>query len=361
MDVQIIDLLDPLWQEALQKIRHDAYHLPAYLLAEAKRTKTTPEAFLMVEGDKIFFLPYLLRQCDDLLPQLSSNKMFGKVFDVISPYGYPGILLSESAVCTPGFPDIAIAELKRVFQQRGICSGFFRLHPIFNENLNQICSASNFTYNGETVSVDLKLSEAQIKSRTRRGHKSTINKCKRIGLAARIVPYLEYLDQFMTVYEETMARVEASQSYYFGRSYFEDLARLGASVHLCLIEKGNQIASACVFLECGGIVQAHLGGSRTEFLSESPFSLVFDYGRYWAKSRGNEFFHMGGGVGGSNQDSLFAFKSGFSQERHNFFTMRLITDREKYEHLVELRAKYLNIHPEELLRSNFFPAYRALQ
>lgn len=356
MNIQIIDLSNPLWREILPKVRHDTYHLPEYILAEAKRTKTTPEAFLIVDDEKIFFLPYLLRQCDEILPTASTAR---GIFDAISPYGYPGFLLNEAAVSTPGFPDLAIDELKRTFRSKNICSAFFRLHPILNDNLNQIFTPGTFTDNGETVSVDLKISAAQIKSRTRRGHKSTINKCKRLGLKARIVPYLEYFDEFMEIYEETLGRVEASQSYYFGRSYFEDLSKLGDCIHLCLVEKGDRIASACLFLECGGIVQAHLGGSKTEFLSQSPFSLVFDYGRYWAQERGNEFFHMGGGVGGSNQDSLYIFKSGFSQQRHLFFTMRLIADEEKYHHLVELRAKSLNIEVEELLSTNFFPAYRS--
>jgi hypothetical protein len=69
---------------------------------------------------------------------------------------------------------------------------------------------------------------------------------------------------------------------------------------------------------------------------------------------------MGGGVGGSNQDSLYIFKSGFSQQRHLFFTMRLITDEEKYHHLVELRARALETDSATLFNSGFFPAYRAL-
>lgn len=355
MNISILDIQNPLWLEILGKIRHDTYHLPEYLLLDSKRTNTTPEAFFIVDGENILFLPYLLRPCHDLVPTELSDR---ENFDVISPYGYPGFLLSEAAANTPGFPDFAINELKRVLRNKGVCSAFFRLHPILHDNLNQICQPGTFTPNGETVSVDLKISAGKIKSRTRKGHKSTINKCKRLGLTARIVPYLEYLNEFMEVYEETMGRVEASKSYYFGREYFEDLAKLGEHTHLCLVEKENQIASASIFLECGGIVQAHLGGSKTEFLSESPFSLIFDYGRYWSQERGNEFFHMGGGVGGSKEDSLYIFKSGFSKERHNFFTMRLITDEEKYHHLVELRAKYLGIKPEEMLNSKFFPAYR---
>jgi hypothetical protein len=69
--------------------------------------------------------------------------------------------------------------------------------------------------------------------------------------------------------------------------------------------------------------------------------------------------HLGGGVGGSTEDSLYTFKSGFSQLSHKFLTLRLITDEEKYHHLVNLRAKVLEVTPSDLLQSNFFPAYRS--
>lgn len=354
MNIQIIDSLNPLWSQILQKLRHDIYHLPEYLYLESRRTKTTPEAFLLVDDEKIFFVPYLLRKCDDIVPQESTIE---EIFDVISPYGYPGILLSEAAANTPGFPDFAMNELKCWLSSKGVCSAFFRIHSILNHNFSEIFKPDTFTSHGETVSVDLKLSESQIWAHTRKGHQSTINKCKRVGFTARIVPFEQYMDEFMAIYDETMNRLGADELYYFDHNYFVNLANLGDKIHLCIVELEEQITSACLFFESCGIVQAHLGGTRTKFLSQSPFNLLLDYVRYWAKERGNEFLHLGGGVGG-NKDSLYAFKAGFSRQRHNFMTLRLIINEEKYRYLVDLRARSLNIQAEELLQSKFFPAYR---
>lgn len=357
MDIQIIGIQNHgAWRQILQKLRHDTYHLPEYVAIEAKRTETIPEAVAIIDGDKIFFAPYLLRSCDDIIPQELTNE---KIFDVISPYGYPGILLSESAANTPGFPDLALNEFKRVLQEKNVCAAFFRMHPILSDKFNEIFAPDNFTANGETVSVDLTLSESQIWAHTRKGHQSTINKCKRLGFTGRIVSYREYLNEFLAIYEETMDRVVAKQSYYFNHDYFKDLSKLEEKIHLCLIDLDNEIASACLFFECGGIVQAHLGGTKNKFLKQSPFNLMLDYVRYWAKERGNEFLHLGGGVGGSTEDSLYTFKSGFSRQRHNFTTLRLVTDEKKYSYLVELRAKQMNIQPDQLLNSDFFPAYRS--
>lgn len=357
MNVEIIDLNNPLWTQVLQKLRHDTYHLPEYIAIEAKRTETIPEAIAIIDGEKIFFAPYLLRSCDDIVPQELTNE---KIFDVVSPYGYPGILLSESAANTPGFPDLALSEFKRVLREKNVCAAFFRMHPILSYKFNEIFQPGTFTLNGETVSVDLTLSESQIWAHTRKGHQSTINKCKRLGFTGRIVSYRQYINEFLAIYEETMNRVVAKQSYYFNQYYFKDLSNLEEKIHLCLIDLEDEIASACLFFECCGIVQAHLGGTKNKFLKQSPFNLMLDYVRYWAKERGNEFLHLGGGVGGSTQDSLYTFKSGFSRQRHNFMTLRLIIDEEKYSYLVNCRAKALNTQTEGIINSDFFPAYRFL-
>lgn len=351
MNAQIIDLDDPLWRQTLAKLRHDVYHLPAYIAAEAQRTQTTAAAAVITDDNRVLFLPYLLRSCSDDIPASSD-------FDAVSPYGYPGILLSQAAIETPEFARLAMQQLPNLLKTQGICSAFVRMHPILSQNFTTIFPADTFTHNGETISVDLTLSQAEIWAHTRKGHQSTINKCKRLGFTARMVPCAEYMSSLKAIYVETMNRVSAKQLYYFDDEYFDNLLALGDRIHLCFVEKDTEIAAACLFFECCGIVQAHLGGTRDAFIEQSPFNLLLDYVRYWAKARGNEFLHLGGGVGGS-VDSLYKFKSGFSRQKHEFLTLRLITDTEKYHNLVKLRAQLLNVQPEELLQKGFFPAYRS--
>ena len=59
----------PLSAQALRSLRHDLYHLPEYISAESRRTNTTPEAFVIIDGERIFFVPYLLRRCGDILAE----------------------------------------------------------------------------------------------------------------------------------------------------------------------------------------------------------------------------------------------------------------------------------------------------
>jgi hypothetical protein len=355
MKSQIISPQNSLWTETLTHLRHDVYHLPEYLELEAVRNDSTPEAFLLVDEERVFFVPYLVRSCENIASLGLNNE---PIFDIISPYGYPSLLLSESAILNREFINCALAEFDRTLKQKNICSAFLRLHPILSENFADVFPPETFTVNGETISVDLTLSTQEIWARTRRGHQSTINKCKRLGFTGTVVPLSTHIDRFMEVYQETMQRVSAKEFYYFDRHYFEELAKLGDRVHLCLVELSGELASACIVYECDRIVQAHLGGTKTEFLSQSPFSLLLDYVRYWAKERGNEYFHLGGGVG-SSQDRVYNFKTGFSRQKHTFLTLRRIIDAEKYNYLVKYRSQTLNISPAELEESRFFPAYRA--
>jgi hypothetical protein len=356
MNIQILDLLNPLWKQILEQLNSDFYHLPEYLAIEANRLDAIPEAFLATDGDKFFFVPYLLRKCDEkLFPESISEECF----DVTSPYGYPGFLYNQAASSDPDFLKLVANELKSWFAKKGICSAFFRLHPILNQNIINIFPADsfNFTDNGETIAVDLSLSEAQIWSNTRDSHRTKINRCKRRGIVATIGNDRRYLAEFRAIYQETMDRVAAKESYYFENEYYLNLLNLEDKVHICLVELEGQAICGSLLFEHDGIVQYHLGGTKNEFLKLAPTTLMFDFIRLWAKERGNLYFHLGGGLGGGN-DNLYHFKAGFSQQRYRFFTLRLITHTENYDKLVKRRAKTLDMQAERLIESGFFPAYR---
>ncbi|MCU0526346.1 MAG: GNAT family N-acetyltransferase [Elainella sp. Prado103] len=355
MNVQIIDLFDPLWMEILRDLPHDFYHLPSYVGLEADRNKAVAEAILIQEGGQQFFLPYLLRQCSDLFP---GEVGLSNWADVISPYGYPGVLWNRDL--EGEFIQLAMDQMVQTFQERQICSAFLRLHPILNRDWDQFYSSPSCRLHSQTIAVDLTLTEVEIWQQTRPEHRNKINKCKRAGLTATLNSTDRYLDDFIDIYRETMDRVGASASYYFSHNYFEQLfAALGDKIHIGVVELDHQIICAGLFTECQGIVQYHLGGTRSQFLKRSPSTFLFDYVRYWAKQRGNTVFHLGGGVGGS-QDSLYHFKAGFSQQRYDFRLMRLVIDPEQYDYLVELRARKLNAQTAQLLQMDYFPVYRLL-
>ena len=371
MHFNILDTNNIQWRETLTLIKHDIYQLPEYVDLEANRTNTIPQAFLAIENDKIFFVTYLIRSCQDIInkcsdllsPEQRSSSFTTEIFDAISPYGYSGILLNEAAKQDSNFCNLALEKFRNCLQEKNICSVFIRLHPILNKNWHQIFTSDTFLENGTTVSIDLTPTREEIWSQTKSSHRNKINRCtKKFGLTATITNFSQKIAEFCQLYEETMARVIAQDIYYsFNKKYFQQMASaIGDHLYLCLVNApSGEIVSAGLYTECGGIIQAAFGGISNNFVKQSPSILEIDTVRWWAKEQGYQYLHLGGGVGGS-EDSVYKFKAGFSPLRHTFLTLRIICDRNKYNYLVNLKAQTANISAEKLENSNFFPAYRSI-
>lgn len=350
MDLVHLECEDPRWREALTRLRHDFYHRPEYVRLDGDWSQAAPRAFLAKSGDKELFIPYLLRRCDHLFPEVGTD-----VCDVVSPYGYPGLLLNETARQSPEFARGAMQGLTDTLNDMGVCSAFLRMHPLLSAGISQLFPPGFLSPAGETVAMDLTVTEAELWKGIREGHQWTINKCRKLGFVPRMVALREYINCVMEIYRQTMDRVQARDSYYFGEDYFARLGEMPEQVHCCVVELGGEAAAACIFFECDGIVQAHLGGTKSEFLKQSPFHLLLYHAAGWAKSRGNRHLHLGSGVGGSN-DRLFQFKRGFSRLLFPFLTLRLITNDETYRRLTNHRAQAGNALGDPV---DFFPAYRA--
>jgi len=277
------------------------------------------------------------------------------LLDVVSPYGYPGILLSDAGR-DASFVAQALAALRGNFSTRAFCSAFLRMHPILGRDFLTLFPPGTFADSSETVAVDLEMSEAEWLNEMHSGHQRIFKKIPKLGFSVRVVSLTEALDSFMKIYKQTMDRVHATDSYYFDRDYFERLALL-PGIYCCVVDNGPTAIAACIFSVCGGIVELHLGGSLTEFLSKSPFSIAIFHIILWSKKCDHRWVHLGGGVGGKD-DSLLRFKSGFSNKRFQFLTSRLVIDEPKYRQLVHLKALDANVPTETVFASDFFPAYR---
>lgn len=355
MQIQFLEPKNPLWSEVLRETGHDVYQLPEYTFLEAERIGASAEAAL-VQGEGFLFVPYLVRRWKDVTGEGTRSD----ALDITSAYGYPGFLLDADEPHSKGFEQEAWTELSRAWSERQICSAFIRLHPLLNTRPTSGPVADAVHAGGSTVWIDLTVDLDDIWRNFRPDHRNRIRRCSRNGFVARMVPPSSHLGDFNQVYEETMSRVGAERTYYFGEAFLSRLAMaLGDRLHLCLVERGNDIACAGLFFECDGIVQYHLSGTRSEHFRHAPTTLMLDFVSRWARERGNRQLHLGGGIGGSARDSLFEFKAGFSNQRSAFDTIRLVTNPECYRELVEERAKQLCVEPPVLLESNYFPAYRS--
>lgn len=234
---------------------------------------------------------------------------------------------------------------------------FSRLHPLIPQ-CELLSGLGEYVPRGQTVSIDLTLPVDVQRARYRKGHKRDIKKLRRLGATCVHDPNGVYLNEFMDIYYETMRRVQAAQAYFWDRTYFERLvAELEANIHffVCLLE--NKVMCAGLYSLCNGIVQSHLGGVRNEFLRLAPIKLETDAARLWANEHGAHVLHLGGGVG-AQEDSLFYFKAGFSDQRHEFAIWRWVLLPDIYDQLCQEKAQWNKRNGLKPVSSEYFPAYR---
>jgi hypothetical protein len=338
MKTELIDPDAPAWVEVLGRVRHDFYHLPAYVTLSAAYESGAAKALLVDDGSRGMLLPLVIRP----IP--------GGGSDVASPYGYPGPLIWGSA--DPDFVRAAFVAGVDHLRSEGVVSLFVRLHPLLDEV--PPVGVGRLVTHGETVSIDLSQSIDDIWGQTRNNHRRDIGKAERLGYVAELDEHWEHFGTFVRLYRATMERLSAEERYMFDERYFDELrTALGALGMLWVVTKGDAVAAAALFVETSGIVQYHLAGTDEEHASARPTKLLIRAVTRWAKERGDLRLHLGGGVGGAD-DSLMHFKTGFSDARHVFRTLRVVVDEAAYAALVAARNDGLD--PADL--DGFFPIYR---
>lgn len=358
--VALIGLDDPAWDAWLEGRAADVYHLAGY--HRFARDSGQGEPFLAVVGDRRRGLawPYLLSSVATA-PGLAGVDRT----DVGSVYGYPGPVAWG---CGPG--DSFVAEAWRgivgAWRAQGAVTAFTRFHPLLG-NARLVSGLDGpgaggsedetVVAGGPTISLDCTLDDETAVGAYSRSHRQHVAAALRAGVVTAEDERWDELGTFARLYEATMVRAGASTDYFFDEPDFRRLRdALDGRIHLLVTRVGRTVIAAGLFTERDGIVQAHLIGSDAEHRALSPSTALLDGGRRWAHARGDRVLHLGGGRGG-REDSLFQFKRGFSDRRHEFRTGRWVLDRPAYAALVA--ARLAAAAPGARLDDSFFPAYRS--
>jgi len=350
MRADLIPASDDLWTATIRELPHDVYHLASYARLCARLEGGEAKAFVATEDGHTFFVPLIIRT----LPSHLSDAQ--PLRDATVPYGYPGPLTLFAGGRTAAPPNdflcSAVQAMVIRLQREGIVSAFLRLHPLLPLDVTPLSRIGSVVQSGETVAIDLALSDDELWRQMRSNHRRDVTKARSRGETAVNDSSWSEFREFLRAYRESMERVDAHSYYNFSDDYFDDLrSALGDHLHLWIARSGSDVTAAALFTESNGIVQYHLGGTFNRFLPMNPIKLLFHCAASWFKSRGNRWLHLGGGVGGA-RDSLMHFKLGFSAQTFPFYTCRMVLDPTLYNELSE-RAGAMNNSS-----SSFFPAYR---
>jgi hypothetical protein len=344
------------WMKSLQLCGdYDIYHLPQYHQMADEMGEGQPYLFFFKSNNAFAALPFLLRPVANVegLEESRHN-------DISSVYGYSGVATSvaENADDANEFRAAFQEALKRLFEQLSVVTFFSRTNPLLPttwilKGMAEILPLSL------TVAVDLTATyEKQLEGMTK-GHKYDVRKARRLGVVVEEDETFQHIDEFIQIYNETMKRTGASDSYFFPKDYYLHLKKsFGEKLKLYFARLDGQAVSASMFFMTGRIIQYHLSGTPAEFFPLNGGKLILDEVRQLGSKNGFSWLHLGGGVG-SSEDNLYRFKAGFSKVRQTFEVTRMIVDQEAYSELCEKRREWLQSCDRDLPDTDYFPKYRA--
>ncbi len=353
------------WSSYVRKLEpedRDIHFLPEYGRIYQKTYGYEPYLACYEDGEDFVIQPFVKRPLDGL-PFLRGHGTGERYVDISNAYGHGGPL------CRCDDPDRArrlLREYDRYFRaycvENKIASEFTSLHPLLDKqrvllDLNLVSA----TRQKEIVYVDLAVPEEEIWGGLRKGHKSSVKKARKSGVSVgKVEPTSENLGILNRLYYDTMERNRAADRWYFPKEYFADCCeQLGKErVSLFVAYVGSVPAAACILMHAFDTVYYHFSGSDERFFGLCTNNLMVYEAILWAKQKGYKRFFLGGGVSSSSQDSLFIFKSGFSEKRASLYTYGRVHHSQTYEYLCSLKRAHEKATLGSELKSDYFPLYR---
>lgn len=305
-------------------------------------------------NDKEFIIyPFIKREINNLG---FMKKMNGKekYFDIVTPYGYTGMLVKSASENNNKLIKGFIEELNRYCNDNNIVSGFTRFNPVLEnhkifEKHIEICQRNH------TIFVDLDKDQAILWAEMNKKTRNLIRKAEKNGISIEMTDNREDLERFAELYLETMKKNQAHNKYFFPKHFFENtVTLLDSNISLFVAKLNNKIISAALFIHKYDYIHYHFSGSDKKYLKYAPNNLLIWRVILWAKEKGYKKMHLGGGSG--KDDNLFRFKEGFSKDKKKFCTASTIYIKDEYEKLCYLKDEYKleDRNPKQ----EFFPYYR---
>jgi hypothetical protein len=346
MKIRVIAATQPNeWNGFLQRLVHsDVYFSAEYHLAHELNGDGTALSFVVEDGEKTLFHPFLIR----LIPEFGLND---EQHDIESVYGYSGPLSNNG---DRKFLTEAWAAFSDWCRQQNVVAEFIRFHPLL-DNKNSLEGFAKVSPDRETVLINLDGTPDSLWASYPSAQRSKIRRAQNEGLVCRNQALREGLPEFRCLYKQTMQNVGAAAYYFFGDAYFENLAcSLNEHGRIFSVYKADRVIASALFLYHAPFLHYHLGGSDPAHRDARPNNLLFHTAALWGQDHGCRWLHLGGGRTSAPDDELLRFKSSFSQERRVFYTGRRVHCQKTYDWLCAEWMKQNNVTE----RPPYFLLYR---
>jgi len=331
---------------------YDAYYLGGYSKAFQLHGDGEPNLFYY-EDSYIRAMNVVMIRDIEQDENFHSKLSKGQFFDITTPYGYGGFLIEGTT--TEDSLRCLDAEYSSFCRSKGIISEFVRFHPILN-NSEALKGIYNITKLGTTIPMNIDLRELMWGDLTS-SNRGRVRKARKEGVEILWGRDIELFKEFAHLYNSTMERNNARDYYYFADDFYSSILNdLKDNALIFYAAYQSKIIAMSIILFANHQMHYHLGASDKEYHHLAPTNLLFYEAACWGRENGYKTFHLGGGVG-SNEDSLYKFKSTFNRNSNNNFEIgSKIFDENQYKELVEMRKVETGIDT----RSGFFPKYRGI-
>ena len=251
-------------------------------------------------------------------------------YDLLTPYGYSGIYFEKEETFDEFIPLFRLEAKKRNYIPEVV-----RQNPYMDINIShhyELLSTKKI-FSTEISNYDDYLRNMKAKARNivNKAHKTnfnyTIEDCN-----------AENMKAFIEMYQSTMAKVKATEYYYFNELYFQEIAKL---CKIMIVTQNDKVVGQSLFMFYNKYIHYHLScNDHSSNLITNFFLDVII--RTYGKDRK---LILGGGL--KDNDHLFKFKEKISTNSYDYNIYKNILNVEVYNKI--------NADNHE---TDFFPSHR---
>ncbi|HTN21398.1 MAG TPA: GNAT family N-acetyltransferase [Pelobium sp.] len=327
------------WNDTVQQsFEYDFYHTWYY---HNISRDGEPVLFKFTEGEDFIAIPLLRREI-----------VGSHLADLTCVYGYTGPLSNKPFA---SLKKSTVQNFKTTFldflKKNRYITVFSRLNPFFNQ-LALLKEFGGVYDNGKVVYIDLRQSIEAQRSQYKFRLTNKIESLRKKGFYVKEATTREDVKAFTAIYQENMRCVHANEYYMFSEDYFIDMMRSKEFIcKLLLVYCSGKAVCGATVVCTNKIIQSHLLGTLNEYRKYAPAKLLTEEISLIGRRLGMHYFNLGGGYG-FKEDSLFLFKSSFSDLTLEYKSWRFVADKDAYQKMLCEN----NIDPETDV--DFFPLYR---
>jgi hypothetical protein len=275
--------------------------------------------------------------------------------DATGPYGYGGPFISgEGAKLADDFSTVVDAWAS----EHNVVSLFARLH-LFDDQLAALRGA-DLIGRGMNIVRTLDLADEELWSNYEHKVRKNVKRARQHGITVTVEQDLTSLNLFWDIYQATMSRRMAADSYRHPLEFFVNLLTplSGQYAFFFAWLDGRPVSTELVLLS-DLRSYSFLGGTHEDAFFTRPNDLLKHEIILWSRAQGLKGYVLGGGY--QPDDGILRYKRSFAPDGQcPFFTMSRTFDPDCYHKLVHARAAWeRNQGVEWLPDPGWFPLYRA--